>query len=111
LDYREILGWQYSPNLDPLYDYLPHPIPLSYIPANVIEYIRAKDETWEGTLSVPGFKGDAITYYRLMLSLARQLTKIFALALNLDENYFDSLTIYSSSRLTVIYLTLSFASL
>jgi isopenicillin N synthase-like dioxygenase len=103
LDHKENFGWQYSPNLDPLYDYLPHPIPSSYIPENVMEYIRAEDEIWEGTLSVPGFKENAITYYRSMLSLARRLTRIFALALDLDESYFDSLTTFPGADLAFNY--------
>jgi isopenicillin N synthase-like dioxygenase len=103
IDHREYFGWQYSPNLDPLYDQLPHPIPSSYIPADVMEYIRAEDEIWEGTLSVPGFKEDAITYYRSMLSLARRLTKIFALALDMDESYFDPLTTYPGADLAFNY--------
>jgi isopenicillin N synthase-like dioxygenase len=101
LDYREIFGWQYSPNLDPLYDHLPH---LSHqVISRQMLYIRAEDEIWEGTLSVSGLKEDAITYYRSMLSLARRLAKIFALALDLDENYFDPLTTYPGADLAFNY--------
>lgn len=98
-DHKEGFGWQYSPNLDPLYDHLPKPIDLDTIPAAVREYIRAEDHIWEGTLGVPGFKDDAIAYYGSVLSLARRLTKIFALALDLDENYFDALTTYPGADL------------
>ena len=102
-DHKENFGWQYSPNLDPLYDHLPHPIASSSIPANILEYIRAEDEIWDGTLSCPGFKENAITYYRSMLSLARRLTNIFALALDLDESYFDHLTTYPGADLAFNY--------
>lgn len=68
-----------------------------------MEYIRAEDEIWEGTLSCPGFKENAITYYRSMLTLARRLTKIFALALDLDEGYFDHLTTYPGADLAFNY--------
>lgn len=68
-----------------------------------MEYIRAEDEIWEGTLCVPGFKEDAITYYRSMLGLARRLTKVFALALDLEENYFDALTTYPGADLAFNY--------
>jgi len=68
-----------------------------------MEYIRAEDEIWDGTLSCPGFKENAITYYRSMLSLARRLTKIFALALDLEESYFDHLTTYPGADLAFNY--------
>jgi hypothetical protein len=44
LDYRELFGWQYPPNLDPLFDHLSQPIPSSYISANVVEHIRAEGD-------------------------------------------------------------------
>lgn len=102
-DHKENFGWQYSPNLDPLYDHLPHPIPSSTIPPEVIEYIRAEDEIWDLTSTCAGFKEDAIVYYRSMLTLARRLTKIFALALDLDESYFDALTTYPGADLAFNY--------
>ncbi|RDW74819.1 hypothetical protein BP6252_05961 [Coleophoma cylindrospora] len=102
-DYKEGFGWQYSPDFDPLYDHLPKPIPLSSIPADIREFIRAEHHIWDGTLTVPGFKEDAIAYYRSMINLARRLTKVFALALDLKEDYFDALTTYPGADLAFNY--------
>lgn len=68
-----------------------------------MEYIRAEDHLWEGTLTIPGFKEDAIAYYQSMINLARRLTKVFALALGLEEDYFDALTTYPGADLAFNY--------
>jgi isopenicillin N synthase-like dioxygenase len=39
-------------------------------------------------------KSDILTYWQSCLQLARQLVKVFALSLNLPENYFDSRTTF-----------------
>jgi isopenicillin N synthase-like dioxygenase len=68
-----------------------------------MEYIRAEDHLWEGILTVPSFKEDAIAYYQSMICLARRLTKVFALALGLDEDYFDALTTYPGADMAFNY--------
>ena len=38
---------------------------------------------------LPGFKETVFEHHAQLLTLARRMTKVFALALHLDENYFD----------------------
>jgi isopenicillin N synthase-like dioxygenase len=103
VDHKEGFGWQYSPNLDPLYDSLPKPIPASSIPPESLAYIRAEDHLWEETAKLPGFNEAAFAYYRACLQLARRLTKVFALALDLPEDYFEKLTTYPGADLAFNY--------
>jgi len=46
---------------------------------------------------LPGFKDASIAYWQACLTLARRLVRIFALALDLNEDYFDSVTTYPGS--------------
>lgn len=80
--------WQYSPLYDPI------PKPLSEIPSEVKPYLRAEEFVWEGTSHLPGFKEDILAYWSSCLTLARQLVQVFALSLDLPENYFDSRVTY-----------------
>lgn len=80
--------WQYDPKYDPV------PKDLSQIPAEVKPWIRGEDFVWDDTADLLGFKQSALTYWSSCLTLARKLVKIFALALELPENYFDSVTTY-----------------
>jgi hypothetical protein len=56
--------------------------------------IRGEEFVWEGTKHIEGFKEASIAYWQQCLSLARRLIHLFALALDLDENHFDSLVTY-----------------
>ncbi|KAF2088814.1 Clavaminate synthase-like protein [Saccharata proteae CBS 121410] len=90
-DTRESLSWRYAPSHDPT----PKPT-LSQIPAEVLPWLRGEEFVWEGTAEHPGpgFKEGALGYWKACLTLARQLIKLFALALELPEDYFDSRTTY-----------------
>jgi isopenicillin N synthase-like dioxygenase len=57
-------------------------------------WIRGEDFVWEGTSHLPGFKEEVLRYWAACLTLARKLVKIFALSLDLTEDYFDSRTTY-----------------
>ncbi len=43
---------------------------------------------------MPGFKEEVLAYWGSCLTLARKLVKVFALSLDLAEDYFDSRTTY-----------------
>ena len=82
------LGWRYDPKYDP------EPKPLDEIPEGVKAWLRGEDFVWEGTSHLPSFKEDTLAYWTACLTLSRKLVKIFALSLDIDEDYFDSRTTY-----------------
>ncbi|PMD43005.1 Clavaminate synthase-like protein [Hyaloscypha variabilis F] len=88
VDVKESLGWRYSPQYDP------EPKPLDAIPEEVKPWIRGEEFVWEGTSHLPGFKDEVLGYWASCLTLARKLVKVFALSLDLPEDYFDSRTTY-----------------
>ena len=54
--------------------------------------IVANDEIWDHTSNIPGFKETLVEFWQRRIDLARKLIRIFALALDLPENYFDAVT-------------------
>ncbi|KAJ8125807.1 hypothetical protein O1611_g7830 [Lasiodiplodia mahajangana] len=88
-DVRESFTFRYSPELDP-----DHPQDISEIPDDVRPWIRGEDFVWEGTKNLPDFKRDLIAYWSGCLTLARKLVKMFALSLDLDEDYWDDKVTY-----------------
>ncbi|TFK54683.1 2OG-Fe(II) oxygenase superfamily protein [Heliocybe sulcata] len=90
-DTRETLGWRYAPEYDP------EPKDLDAIPPEVQPYIRGEEFVWEGTAHLPDFKQDVLRYWQACLTLSRRLVRVFALALDLAEDYFDRVTTYPGS--------------
>lgn len=88
VDVKESMGWRYSPQYDP------DPKDLNAIPEEVKPWIRGEEFVWEGTSHLPGFKDEVLGYWAACLTLARRLVKVFALSLDLEEDYFDSRTTY-----------------
>lgn len=88
LDYRESFSWMYLPEYDPI------PKDPDAIPPDVKEWFRGASWIWKKTEDVPNFKEGCLGYYQECLQLARRLVKIFALCLDLPEDYFDSVTSY-----------------
>lgn len=88
LDYRESFSWMYLPEYDPI------PKDPNEIPLEVKEWFRGEDWIWEKTSDLPDFKQGCMAYYQECLQLARSLVEIFALCLDLPEDYFDSVTTY-----------------
>lgn len=91
MDYRESFSWRYEPQYDP------DPKDPAAVPADVKPWIRGENYVWEGTDHIPGFKQGCIIYWQECLKLARRLVRIFALCLDLPEDYFDSVTTYPGS--------------
>lgn len=87
-DVNESLGWKYHPKYDP------DPKEASSIPAEVLPWIRGEEFVWEGTSHLPNFKTDVLAYWSACLTLSRRLVRIFALALDLNEHYFDDKTTF-----------------
>ena len=88
LDSKEAFFYRYQPENDP------ETKDLSTIPEEVKSYIRGENYIWDATSHLPGFKHDVIAYWQACLQLARRLIRIFALVLELPEDYFDTATTY-----------------
>lgn len=56
------------------------------------ETTDSHDILWQRTQHLPGFQDTTISFWQHRLQLARKLVRIFALALDLPENYFESVT-------------------
>lgn len=80
--------WQYDPKFDP------DEKDVSKIPEEVKAWFRGEDMVWDGTAHIPDFQRDTIVYWQSCLKLARTLSKVFAVCLDLPEDYFDPLTTY-----------------
>lgn len=80
--------WQYDPQYDPVRK------DLATIPAEVKAWLRGEDFVWDDTGHLTGFKEACLTYWSACLQLSRKLVRIFALALDLSEDYFDHVTTY-----------------
>lgn len=98
-DYREGFAWRYDPRYDPERkgkggsdddddgdD--------DGVPAAIRPWIRGEEFVWEGTRHLPGFQADVLAYWQACLGLARRLIRVFALALDLPEAYFDRVVTY-----------------
>ncbi|KAL2067770.1 hypothetical protein VTL71DRAFT_15866 [Oculimacula yallundae] len=88
VDMRESLGWRYAPQYDPVTK------DMNAVPKEVQPWIRGEEFVWEETSHLPGFKQEVLQYWASCLTLARKLVRIFALSLDLEEDYFDSRTTY-----------------
>lgn len=82
------MAWRYEPQYDP------DPKSLDEVPEEVKPWIRGEDFVWEGTAHLPDFKRDVLAYWGACLTLSRRLVRIFALSLDLTEDYFDSRVTY-----------------
>ncbi|KAL8292390.1 hypothetical protein RQP46_001002 [Phenoliferia psychrophenolica] len=79
-DIKEAFNFGYEPEADPLN------------PSDDLEQYLATTPSGGRNVwptDVPGLKGALFTYYAQVLALGRQMIKIFALALELPESYFD----------------------
>ncbi|KAG4415238.1 hypothetical protein IFR04_011649 [Cadophora malorum] len=88
VDIKESLGWRYAPQYDP------DTKDMNAIPEEVKPWIRGEEFVWEETSHLPEFKKEVLHYWASCLTLARKLVRVFALSLDLKEDYFDSRTTY-----------------
>jgi isopenicillin N synthase-like dioxygenase len=85
-DRKETFSLRYNPINDPT---MSNPESLLSDPS----YSYGNDEfLWEGTSHIPGFRETTIEFWQRRLTLARKMIRIFALALDMPEDYFDSVT-------------------
>jgi isopenicillin N synthase-like dioxygenase len=84
-DKKETFSIRYDPQNDPT---IANPEELLANKA----YSSGGDEfLWDGTSHLPGFRETIIEFWQRRLTLARKLVSIFALALNLPEDYFTKM--------------------
>lgn len=88
LDWRESFMWFYDPANDPLKK------DLDATPPDVQAGLKCESRVWEGTAHLEGYHQACINYWQECLKLARRMVRIFALCLDLPEDYFDSVTTY-----------------
>jgi isopenicillin N synthase-like dioxygenase len=97
VDYRESFGMRYDPRYDPLVD------DVDAIPQEIQDGFRAEEYCWTETSNLPQFKENVLNYWRECLFLARRLVRIFALALELPEDYFDKMTSHPDAAIALNY--------
>lgn len=98
IDVRETFSLRYNPMYDP--DVCDE---MDSIPAEVRSCMTMDDFCWQRTSNLPHFKDGVIEYWRATLSLAKQLTRAFALALSLPEDFFDAKIKYPDAGVAINY--------
>lgn len=97
VDVRETFSWTYDPKFDPTVE------DPSAVPPEVARHLRCEDYHWDATSNNPHFKEAIVTYWRSCLAVARELVKIFALSLDLPEDFFAAKFQYPDAALALNY--------
>lgn len=97
IDVRETFSWTYDPKFDPTVE------DASVVPPEVAQHLRCEDHHWNATRNLPHFQEAIVTYWRSCLAVARELVKIFALSLDLPENFFAAKFQYPDAALALNY--------
>lgn len=97
IDIRESYAIRYDPIMDPS---VTKP---SKVPAEAAQHYAPGGHPWEHTNILPGFKTAMVSYFQECLSLARTLTRAFALSLNLTEDFFDDKVKYPEASFGINY--------
>lgn len=96
-DARESFSWTYDPKFDP------EVADPSAIPPDVAQHLRCEDYHWNATSNLPHFQEAIVRYWRSCLAVARELVKIFALSLDLPEDFFAAKFRYPDAALALNY--------
>ncbi|RYP62797.1 hypothetical protein DL771_009573 [Monosporascus sp. 5C6A] len=97
VDMRETFSWTYDPRFDPAVE------DPSAVPPEVSKHLRCEDYHWEATSNMPHFREAVVRYWRSCLAVARSLVKIFALSLDLPEDFFADKLTYPDAALALNY--------
>ncbi|KAM0281155.1 hypothetical protein ACHAPQ_005674 [Fusarium lateritium] len=81
-DKKETFSMRYDTRIDPAHDRVD----------DINSNFDATDYVWDGTSHLTNFRPVLTEFYQKRLMLARKLIRLFALALDLPEDYFDSIT-------------------
>ncbi|PVI07417.1 Clavaminate synthase-like protein [Periconia macrospinosa] len=82
-DKKETFSMRYDTRIDPFHAGKTH--------EDVNSTFAATDFVWNGTSHLPNFRPVLTEFYQERLKLARKIIRLFALALGLPEDYFDSI--------------------
>lgn len=82
IDHKESFTFRYDPKYDPQQE------AGDVVPEDVKKWLQCEEFVWENTGHLPNFKQDVLAYWQMCLTLSRNMIKIFALALDLPEDYF-----------------------
>ncbi|RGP62923.1 1-aminocyclopropane-1-carboxylate oxidase [Fusarium sporotrichioides] len=80
-DKKETFSMRYDTRIDPAHDRVD----------DINSNFDATDYVWDGTSHLANFRPVLTEFYQKRLMLARKLIRLFALALELPEDYFDSI--------------------
>jgi isopenicillin N synthase-like dioxygenase len=97
IDILESYAVGYDPKMDPS---VTAP---SNIPAEVARHYAPGGHPWEHTDNLPGFRNAIVSYFQECLKLARCLTRLFALSLDLDQDFFDDKVQYPEASFELNY--------
>lgn len=99
VDNRQSFAWTYDPEYDPSVT------DTSSIPAHISQFLRTEKSgfPWKPTDNIPHFQTNVLTYWRASLALARKLVRVFALSLDLPEEFFDDKFAYPDASLALNY--------
>ncbi|KAM0232850.1 hypothetical protein ACHAP5_010615 [Fusarium lateritium] len=81
-DKKETFSMRYDTRIDPAHDRVD----------DINSNFDATDYVWDGTSHLTKFRPVLTEFYQKRLMLARKLIRLFALALDFPEDYFDSIT-------------------
>lgn len=87
-DNREGFSFRYDPRHDP------ETKDPAAVPADVQKWLKVEDFVWDETAHLPDFKQDMVAYWQECITLARRMIRMFALALDVPEDYFDNVVTY-----------------
>ncbi len=99
VDVRESFSWTYDPAFDPAVG----GGGAAAVPPEVARHLRCGDYCWEATSNLPHFEGAIVGLWRACLAVARELVRIFALSLDLPEDFFAAKLRYPDAALSVNY--------
>ncbi|KAK0335304.1 hypothetical protein LTR91_012177 [Friedmanniomyces endolithicus] len=84
-DLSEAFNWAYDPSHDP----------------EAVDKSEPSISIWPSDF--PGFKEELYTYHTQLLQFARRMTRIFALALHMPEDYFDDYVKHPEAGMRIIH--------
>lgn len=96
---KEGFNWGYESSLDPESKYSDEYVELDGQPPAGPD----RCNVWPDPEVLPNFKPVLATYYAQILHLARHLFRLFALSLDLEETYFDSMTTHPGGISRLLY--------
>lgn len=91
IDHKESFTFRYDPKYDPQQK------AGDVVPEDVKKWLQCEEFVWENTGHLPNFKQDVLAYWQSCLTLSRNMIKIFALALDLPEEYFKEIVAHPGS--------------